>query len=252
MAVVGPGSRGEPVTRIVAHRGDRAHAPENTLRAFESARRAGCDSIELDLQLSADGELVVFHDATLDRLTEGRGRVGAHTVAELEDLAVSPGRFEPGPDTRICRLAEVLDWAGDELPLYLELKLHDDDDTKREALLAAALRTVPAEAPHALASFDETLVAGVLDAGRRGVLIGRSVTDLRRLGEKHRSKLQAFSLHFAAIGEDIHRRLAPEDFELWTWTVNDRRDFLRLQSIGVDAICSDDPAAARRWREEAR
>lgn len=240
------------MTRIIAHRGDRAHAPENTLRAFESARRAGCDSIELDLQLSADGEVVVFHDATLDRLTEGRGAVAERRAAELVELPVQPRRFPPGPDTCIRRLAEVLDWAGDTMPLYLELKLHVDHEEARQALLAATLRSVAPESRHVLASFDPALVGAVLDVGRRGVLIGRSPSDLNRLDEKHRSKLEAFSLHFGAIGEDIHRQLAPKDFELWAWTVNDRRDFQRLQTLGVEAICTDDPGAARIWREPPR
>src|SRR5436190_11368898 len=73
--------RGRP--RVFAHRGGSALAPENTLAAFELGLRAGADGFELDVHLSADGVLVVFHDDTLDRTTNATGLVAARTAAEL-------------------------------------------------------------------------------------------------------------------------------------------------------------------------
>lgn len=252
MALVDHGSEGTPVTRIIAHRGDRAHAPENTMRAFERARQARCDCVELDLQLSADGEVMVFHDDTLEALTGAKGRVRDHTAAELVELHVLPRVHPPDSDSRLCRLSHVLDWAGENLPLYLEIKVPRRDRDHGRELLAATLRAVPAASPHMLASFDPEVVVGALDAGRSAVLIGRRGKDIEALDEGQRDSLHSFSLYFASIDEGLVRRLQPRHFELWAWTVNQKRDFWRLQDLGVEAVCTDDPGHAVIWREEAR
>lgn len=102
---------------LIAHRGGSALAPENTLIAFERALDWwGADILELDVQPTADGEVVVFHDATLDRTTNGSGPVAAHALADIRELDAGY-RFTPGGDDfpfrdrgiRVPTLAEVLD-----------------------------------------------------------------------------------------------------------------------------------------------
>ena len=75
-----------PRPLILAHRGASAHAPENTLAAYELALVQGAHGVELDAKLSADGEVVVIHDATVDRTTDGKGRVSQLTLAALREL----------------------------------------------------------------------------------------------------------------------------------------------------------------------
>ncbi|MFP5307645.1 MAG: glycerophosphodiester phosphodiesterase, partial [Gammaproteobacteria bacterium] len=125
---------------ISAHRGGAAYAPENTLVAFANAVRLGADELELDTQLSADGELVVIHDDTLDRTTDCSGTIGALTLAEVQacDAAYwfAPGQPTTVPDAalahplraqgvRVPSLREVLDWHA-QLPcpprLSIEIK----------------------------------------------------------------------------------------------------------------------------------
>ena len=80
-------------TQVIAHRGASAYYPENTMASFEAAVRMGADAIELDVHMSADRRIVVIHDETLERTTNGSGYVHAHTCAELEALdAASCGR----------------------------------------------------------------------------------------------------------------------------------------------------------------
>ena len=74
------------MTEIMAHRGSRINRPENTLTAFEEAVRVGADGIELDVHLSKDGQVVVIHDETLDRTTDGAGFVHEWTLADLQQL----------------------------------------------------------------------------------------------------------------------------------------------------------------------
>lgn len=89
---------------VVGHRGFSAEEPENTMRSFKRAADAGCDLVELDVHLSRDGVPVVIHDETLERTTDGRGRVHARTVDELR-------RLDAGRGERIPILEEVIEWA---------------------------------------------------------------------------------------------------------------------------------------------
>ena len=79
-----PGSQRVPL--IIAHRGDLSTAPENTLPAFQRARDAGADGVELDVRVTRDGQLVVFHDRTLERTSNGRGPIGNFSLAEIRSL----------------------------------------------------------------------------------------------------------------------------------------------------------------------
>lgn len=106
--------------KIVAHRGAAVKAPENTLPAFELARRLGADGVELDVQATADGEVIVFHDMTLDRTTDGTGPVFATPWATVEQLDAGAW-FDPRhAGTPVPRLADVLALTG--LELEIELK----------------------------------------------------------------------------------------------------------------------------------
>lgn len=107
---------------IVGHRGAAACAPENTLAAFRAGVAQGADIIELDVQLSADGRVVVFHDDQLDRTTDGHGPLAERTLAELKTLDAGSWfapRFAGEP---ILTLQEVLAWARERIPLFVELK----------------------------------------------------------------------------------------------------------------------------------
>ena len=107
---------------VIAHRGDTAAAPENTLAAFAAAIDAGADGIELDVHPSRDGALVVHHDHYLDRTTNGAGLVSDHTLAELRALdagAWFDGRFA---GERIPTLEDVLSLAAGRVRLEIELK----------------------------------------------------------------------------------------------------------------------------------
>jgi glycerophosphoryl diester phosphodiesterase len=141
------------VARPIAHRGlhDAAEARiENTLDAAEAAI-AHDFAIECDVQLSADGEAVVFHDSTLERLMQASGPVGGRTVAELQAL-----RFK-GSNERISTLPEFLARLAGRVPLICEIKSHFDGDTR----LADRTREVAASyaGPLALKSFDPAVIA---------------------------------------------------------------------------------------------
>ena len=110
------------VPLIVAHRGDNAHYPENTLAAFASAIRQGADAIELDVHLTRDGELVVHHDYTLGRTVPGEGTIGDHTLADLEARDAGSWFGPAFAEERMPTLGEVLDLGRGQVRFELELR----------------------------------------------------------------------------------------------------------------------------------
>jgi glycerophosphoryl diester phosphodiesterase len=110
-----------PQPAIFAHRGASAHAPENTLAAFELAVQQKADAIELDAKLTADGRVVVIHDQTVDRTTNGSGRVGEMTLAQLHELDAGSHFAAAFQGERIPTLEEVFEAVGEKIFINIEL-----------------------------------------------------------------------------------------------------------------------------------
>jgi glycerophosphoryl diester phosphodiesterase len=169
----------DPTARpVVAHRGDSAHAPENTMLAFERAVRLGADALEFDVRLSADGVAVVHHDPTLDRTTDGGGPVGALPLAGLRAVdagarfTADGGRTYPfrGGGVRVPTLDEVLG-AWPRVPVLIEIKVAAASAEVRRVLdrHAAAGRAVVASfLDAAVAPFRGLAVRHGRGPGRRG------------------------------------------------------------------------------------
>lgn len=109
---------------VMAHRGNSAHCPENTMVAFQRAADEGTDVIETDLHLSSDGVFMCIHDATLERTTNGHGEVRMHTAAQLVELSASYGHTEFTSE-RIPTLRQTLEWLPTKVAIGLELKSDD-------------------------------------------------------------------------------------------------------------------------------
>jgi glycerophosphoryl diester phosphodiesterase len=144
--------RGRPL--ISAHRGFSAAAPENTLAALRAALTAGADVAEIDVQLSRDGVLVLMHDRTLERTTDGAGPLRERSLAELKRLDAGSWfgpahRGEPVPT-----LAEVLAWSGGQLGLLVELKSARPDHGPTVDRVIAEIERAGAAGWTAVAGFD--------------------------------------------------------------------------------------------------
>lgn len=160
---------------LVGHRGAMAYAPENTLPSFELALAQGADVLECDVHLSRDGQPVVIHDATLDRTTNGSGRVRDLTLAELQRLDAGAHRGEEFRGTRLLSLDELLDWARTRAPLAIELKQPAEPYPDYEATVIRTLRRHRLERQVVIISFDHPLLARVkqIDPGiATGVVYG--------------------------------------------------------------------------------
>ena len=151
------------MTVVVAHRGASAQAPENTLEAFRLGVEAGADAIELDVHLTADGQLAVIHDETLDRTTDRSGPVAGLTMDDIR-AADAGARFSRPDDAgfpfagrglRVPTLPEVLDWLPDGIGLVVEIKARAAADAVVEALRGRPAR---ADGRLAVISFDEMAI----------------------------------------------------------------------------------------------
>jgi glycerophosphoryl diester phosphodiesterase len=218
------------IDRPIAHRGlhDAANGIiENTSSAFEAAIRHGY-AIECDLQLSGDGEAMVFHDATLDRLTEQRGKLLDRTAAELQSV-----RFKATAD-RMPTLAELIEQVDGRATLLIELKSHWDGS------LALARRAAEVtegyHGPFALMSFDPELVAAIRELAPQAVrgIVAERMTDptetrldvarrieLRYL--KHIAKSWPYFLSYDVQGlpSGLTRAFRAAGLPVICWTVRD-------------------------------
>lgn len=152
------------MTLVVAHRGASAELPENTMAAFARGVELGADAIELDVHLTADGQLAVIHDETVDRTTDGSGAVASMTMEALR--ALDAGHHFVGTDAeagfpfrgaglRIPTLPEVLDWLPDGVGLVVEIKAAAAADAVVEALRDRPVRKAGAAS---VISFDEAAI----------------------------------------------------------------------------------------------
>ncbi len=227
----------------IAHRGASADFPENTLRAFEEALALGVDAIELDCQLSADGELVVIHDETLERTTDGLGPVCAHTWAELRRLDAGLWKNERFRGLGIPRLIDVLDLVAGRALVNVELKSAEDVG-RIERPVTALVEECGAMERVVFSSFHTEAVRGVRSVAgwaRLGMLCQRApVSAAMALAEELGAGcvVPRRKLVDAALVEEAHRR----GLGVWVWTVNQPGDMRRLRALGVDAMFSDHPA----------
>lgn len=238
-----------PQPKIFAHRGASRYAPENTLPAFELAARQGADGIELDVHLTRDGQLVVIHDETLERTTNGAGWVKDYTLAELQALRAD--NHMPGfAETRIPTLAEVLDFVrGTPMLVNIELKTsilwYAGIEQKTVALVQAmglADRVI-------YSSFNHYSIAQVrrLDpAARTAYLFSDIICEVERYAADHGVGGLHPGLYNVRMPGLLDAYLA-SGLDVRVWTVNEADDLRALMARDADVI-TNDPALAVQVR----
>ena len=239
---------------VIAHRGNSAQRPENTVMAVRSGIDLGADALEFDVRVSADGRVVAFHDATLERTTNGTGPVARQPLRELRALdagfGFTPdgGRSHPwrGRGIGIPTLEEMLEAIGD-MPFILELKVAD---AVTESL--RLIRRFGAEHRCVIGSFTD---AALLPFRAAGLATGASTTEMRRL--KLRTLLPGgpatLPFHACIIPSQYAGRSLPvrrfakmgrkAGIPTHVWTVDDPLEARRFWAGGVNGILSNDPAA---------
>lgn len=258
--------------RFFAHRGGALEGPENTLEAFRQGVAAGADHLELDVHASSDGEIVVIHDPTLERTTNGSGEVRAHSLAELRALDAGY-RFEAadgsfpfrGRGVRIPTLAELCAEFPD-VPLNMEIKQAEPDiidavlgvlrehDALARSLVAAEhgslMEQIRARADGVLLGYSTEDVIAFLEAMEAGTL-----ADLEPVG--FALQIPPEFLGTPLVTAELVEAAHAHGVEVHVWTVDEVAEMERLLDLGVDGLMTDRPTVlaqvlARRTKGKAR
>lgn len=238
---------------IVAHRGDSANAPENTLASFRLALANGADGIELDVMFSADQKLVVIHDDTLDRTTNGHGLVGATPSDAIRELDAGSRFGEKFKGEPVPLLDEVFAEFGGKFLINVELKNYKTPKDQLPDFVVALIKKHGLSESVMLSSFNgrnlpraKTLAPEI----RTGLLTLPGILGLPMRGVLGR-RYAADDLH--PFYRDVSARLVQSRHNLGqrvnVWTVDEPEDLRRMQSFGVDMIICNDPSHARRILE---
>ncbi|MGD9146380.1 MAG: glycerophosphodiester phosphodiesterase family protein [Anaerolineae bacterium] len=233
-----------------AHRGASHEAPENTLAAFLLAAELGADGIELDVQLSKDGQVVVIHDFVLETTTDGQGAVQDRTLAELKELDAGSS-FDPlFAGQRIPTLQEVIHSVGRHLLLNIELKTK----STRDARLARAVARI-VEENHLL---DRVVVSSFNPLALRqlrklnpwiplGLLYAPDMPrHLRRPWLRRLFRPEALHPHHSMVDAEYVSWAKAQNYRIHTWTVDDPGEMWQLMRQGVDIMITNRPDLLRQ------
>ena len=237
-----------PSPLIIAHRGFKARAPENTLVAFQAALDAGAKMIELDVTLTRDRQVVVIHDETLERTTNGMGEVRHHTLRQIKNLDAGSWFSAEFKGEPIPTLDEVLSLCRTRARVNVEIKPEAID----RVMMADSIenQVLSKLAGHGMtdrvivSSFEKKVIERIASMGRRKPLLALLSEDPLDLG-----LLDFMVRHNVFSYNPDHRTLTPQDVEavhdqglkVLTYTVNTKEDAKRCFNMGVDGIFTDDP-----------
>lgn len=230
-------------TQITAHRGASKAAPENTMYAFQAALDSDADYIELDVQLTADEQLVVFHDEKIDRVTNGKGPLSRYTYDELQKF--SAGEWfgnDEFKDARIPLFSDVLELVGNDIMLNIEIK--DHGNTK-----LAAEKTVELIEQYDLVSscyvtsFSYKVLKQVKQADPRikTGLIANAVTTVAFNQLKY---IDALSLNHLLVNQAVINSAHQSGKRVFVWTVDNSAEMQNMIALGVDNIITNRPDKA--------
>lgn len=254
-----------PMPRVVAHRGDSANYPENTLPAFLSASRLGIDVIETDVHLTKDKKLVIWHDPTLERNTNGSGTLESHTLKELKELDAGytftkdNGNTFPfrGTGVQLCTLDEALRACPNER-FNIDLKSKEPEivdefirvikDNKAENRVCGAsfhlknLKKLREKAPEILTSITTLEVLPKV--------LFKSFYSNKPFKSTIVFQVPTAQWGIRIITRSFIEKMHSKNAIVMVWTINEKEEMKRLFSLGVDTIMTDNPRLLIEVAEE--
>jgi len=236
---------------LFAHRGDSAHAPENTLPAFQQALQKGTDGVELDAKLTADGHVIVIHDSTVDRTTDGKGRVASFTLEAIRTLDAGKWFNEKFAGTKVPSLEEVFEIVGKDKMINIELTNYYF--TPRDGLAVKVCELIKRHNNQGQILFSSyfpsnlRITAKILPEVPRGLLAmpGWVGSWARSFGFMF-GDYQALHPHISSTSKEQIQRAHRLNRRVHVWTANTPEEINQLKEWGVDGIITDDPQTAVR------
>ena len=220
---------------LVGHRGMRGSIPENTILAFESAIKSGVDMVELDVRLCKSGELVVIHDSTIDRVSDGGGYVKQLSLSELKKVSLSHNQT-------VSTLAEVLEFINRRCRVNIELKGKNTAQQTANIIKFYIDCKGWTANDFVVSSFNlyELFAFKKISPGvNTGLIFGYLPIDYVRVAREFGSTL--LMMHHSLVTEKFVADARQHNVNIYAWTVNDQVDVDCLCDYGVQGIITDVP-----------
>lgn len=235
---------------LFAHRGDQAHAPENTLPSFSQAIQKGADGVELDAKLTSDGHVIVIHDLTVDRTTNGKGKVASFSLEEIRKLDAGAWFDEKFAGAKIPLLEEVFESVGRNKLINIELTNYS---TPRDGLTQKVCELIKKHNNQKQIIFSSFFASSLKIAAQglpeapRGLLARPGILGLwaRSFGFMF-GDYQALHPHVSSASREQMQRAHRLKRRVHVWTANTPAEVTQLRDWGADGIFTDDPATALR------
>ena len=245
-----------PSPFILCHRGAKNYAPENTLSAFKIALELGADGFELDTQLTSDGHVVVYHDRTVDRTSNGHGKLSKLSLAELRELDIGSSFSEKFHGEKIPTLDEVFETISKPAIINVELK---NFSSPFDNLAEKVCEVVCRHGMQKNVLFSSFLpwnlkkTAHILPEVPRGLITIKGSWGVweRSFGFNF-GDYNALHPYLGDVTAQQVQRVHRLKRRIIVWTVNKEEDMRRLFSWGVDGIMTDDPQLALRITRSSR
>ncbi len=238
---------------IIGHRGYPAKYPENTLAAFQAAIAAGATMVELDVMLSRDRKLVVIHDATLERTTNGHGAVADSTLAELKRLDAG-SRFDAVfADQQLPKLSEVLDLVNGRVYVNIEIKSnayeshHPPDAVEKQ--IVELLRQKKMLDTGLISSFDVNILEQIAAMKVAPAIAFISNKPANNNTVKMCTRLNVFSWHpdYKIVTPKQVDMMHASGIKVFPYNVDTLGDFIMMRDMKVDGVITNDPELAGQW-----
>ncbi|MGN0465753.1 MAG: glycerophosphodiester phosphodiesterase [Lachnospiraceae bacterium] len=239
-------------TEIFAHRGASKYAPENTMAAFILAHKQGADGIELDVHLTKDGEIVVIHDETINRVSNGKGKIRDYTLEELRKFSFH-NHMEEYENVEIPTLREVLKWAKPwNMKVNIELKTGVYWYPQIEEKVVRMVQEEEMEKSVIYSSFNHYSISKVQQLAPEAKT-AYLYSDIILNVEKYAKKNGVHGLHPALCHvkmEGFLEKYQKSGLDVRVWTVNKEKDMERLIKAQVTALITNKPDVAYRVRKK--
>jgi glycerophosphoryl diester phosphodiesterase len=236
---------------VTAHRGSSLKAPENTLSAIRQAAADGADYAEIDVQSTADGVVVLIHDADLMRMASVKMRIKDTKYDELKNIDIGSWFAPEFKNERIATLEEAIEAARGRIRLNIELKFNQPDPPLAERV-ANIIRNKGFASECVVSSMD---YQALMEIERLLPEIKTGLIVFRALGKLQKIETDFMCLYFGLAKPQLVKRLRRREKEIHVWTVNDLQSALSMIEVGVDNILTDSPRDLRdlldAWNELA-
>jgi glycerophosphoryl diester phosphodiesterase len=219
----------------IGHRGAMGYEPENTLIGFQKALDLNVDQIELDVQLTADKVLVVVHDETVDRTTNGKGLVHTHSLRELQAYKIKNQQYLPA-------FTEVLNLVDKRCSINIEIKSEGVTEIL-VPLLEEQIADKGWNYNHfIISSFNWSWLEQIYHLNSEFKIAVLTDDEINTaIAFANSIECKTINPHYSLLTSEITAAMQAQGFQVFPWTVNDNEVIARLKSYGVDGIISDYP-----------